>query len=88
MLKERLNSGEAERASLLSELESSCQTSSQEMKQLQSHVMSVSEERDQLQEILKGLREENKQLKAQLEDSMDMVHLCSYKIIGNLKAVT
>ena len=72
-LTDKLQSVEAERDSLLSEKESSCSTSTEEMKDLLSRVTSLSEERDQLQETLEGLREEKKQLRAELEDRMDTV---------------
>ncbi|CAK6974502.1 centromere-associated protein E [Scomber scombrus] len=70
-LTDKLQRVETERDSLLSEKESSCQTSAEEMKDLLSRVTSLSEERDQLQEILEGLREEKKQLRAELEDNMN-----------------
>ena len=70
-LTEELESVRAERDSLLFEKESSCSTSSEQMKDLLSRVTSLSEERDQLQEILEGLRDEKKQLRAELEDNMD-----------------
>ncbi|KAL7389118.1 hypothetical protein ABVT39_026772 [Epinephelus coioides] len=72
-LTEKLESIEAERDSLLSEKEASCQTSTEEMEKLLCRVTSLSEERDQLQEALEGLRREKQQLKAELEDRMEMI---------------
>ncbi|XP_049914411.1 centromere-associated protein E isoform X8 [Epinephelus moara] len=72
-LSEQLESVQAERDALLSEKESSCQTSTEEMEKLLCRVTSLTEERDQLQEILEGLRQEKQQLKAELEDRMEMM---------------
>ncbi|XP_078030220.1 centromere-associated protein E isoform X6 [Epinephelus lanceolatus] len=72
-LTEKLKSIEAERDSLLSEKEASCQTSTEEMEKLLCRVTSLTEERDQLQEILEGLRQEKQQLRAELEDRMEMI---------------
>eukprot|EP00064_Thunnus_orientalis_P011023 superscaffoldBa00001553_g11053 len=79
-LTEKLESVEAERNSLLSEKEASCQTSTEEMKELLCRVTSLTEERDQLQEILEGLRQEKNQLKAELEDRMDMMSATQEKL--------
>ncbi|XP_041813992.1 centromere-associated protein E isoform X2 [Chelmon rostratus] len=70
---EKLESIEAERDSLLSEKEASCQRSAEEMEKLLCRVTTLSEERDQLQEILEGLRQEKQQLRAELEDRMEMM---------------
>ncbi|XP_049446554.1 centromere-associated protein E isoform X4 [Epinephelus fuscoguttatus] len=70
-LTEKLESIEAERDSLLSEKEASCQTSTEEMEKLLCRVTSLTEERDQLQEALEGLRQEKQQLRAELEDRME-----------------
>ncbi|XP_049446555.1 centromere-associated protein E isoform X5 [Epinephelus fuscoguttatus] len=72
-LTEKLESIEAERDSLLSEKEASCQTSTEEMEKLLCRVTSLTEERDQLQETLEGLRQEKQQLRAELEDRMEMI---------------
>nr|XP_033505098.1 centromere-associated protein E isoform X5 [Epinephelus lanceolatus] len=72
-LTEKLKSIEAERDSLLSEKEASCQTSTEEMEKLLCRVTSLTEERDQLQEILEGLRQEKQQFRAELEDRMEMI---------------
>ncbi|XP_044232862.1 centromere-associated protein E isoform X5 [Thunnus albacares] len=79
-LTEKLESVEAERNSLLSEKEASCQTSTEEMKDLLCRVTSLTEERDQLQEILEGLRQEKNQLKAELEDRMDTMSATQEKL--------
>ncbi|XP_042246241.1 centromere-associated protein E isoform X4 [Thunnus maccoyii] len=79
-LTEKLESVEAERNSLLSEKEASCQTSTEETKELLCRVTSLTEERDQLQEILEGLRQEKNQLKAELEDRMDMMSATQEKL--------
>ncbi|XP_034060468.1 centromere-associated protein E isoform X9 [Gymnodraco acuticeps] len=63
----------AERDALLSEKETSGQSSTEEMEKLQSRVTSLSEDRHQLQETLEGLRQEKQQLRDQLEDRMVMV---------------
>ncbi|KAM7367519.1 hypothetical protein PAMP_013810 [Pampus punctatissimus] len=70
-LTEKLEGVEAEKHSLLSEKEASCQASTEEMKELLCRVTSLSEERDQLQETLDTLRQEKNQLRAELEDKMD-----------------
>ncbi|XP_034006448.1 centromere-associated protein E isoform X3 [Trematomus bernacchii] len=72
-LTDKLESIEAERDGMLSEKESSGQSSTEEMEKLQSRVTSLSEERHQLQETLEGLRQEKQQLRDQLEDRMEMV---------------
>ncbi|XP_034060466.1 centromere-associated protein E isoform X8 [Gymnodraco acuticeps] len=64
----------AERDALLSEKETSGQSSTEEMEKLQSRVTSLSEDRHQLQETLEGLRQEKQQLRDQLEDRMVMVN--------------
>nr|XP_033932065.1 centromere-associated protein E-like isoform X3 [Pseudochaenichthys georgianus] len=73
-LTEKLESIEAERDALLSEKETSGQSSTEEMEKLQSRVTSLSEDRHQLQETLEGLRQEKQQLRDQLEDRMVMVN--------------
>ena len=92
-LTEKLASIEAQRDGLLSERESSCQSSTEEMEKLLCRVTSLSEERDQLQETLEGLRQEKKQLRAELEDRMEMVksyaeycklRLCYFSILAEI----
>ncbi|XP_049914414.1 centromere-associated protein E isoform X11 [Epinephelus moara] len=87
-LTETLKSIEAERDSLLSEKESSCQTSTEEMEKLLCRVTSLTEERDQLQEILEGLRQEKQQLKAELEDRMETMQTEIAQLNMSLQAVT
>ncbi|XP_031721900.1 centromere-associated protein E isoform X2 [Anarrhichthys ocellatus] len=70
-LTEKLQSIEAERDGLLSEKETSGQTSTEEKEDLLLRVTSLSEERDQLQETLEALRREKEQLRAELEDRME-----------------
>ncbi|XP_040921131.1 centromere-associated protein E isoform X3 [Toxotes jaculatrix] len=79
-LTEKLEKIEAERDGLLSEKESSCQSSTEEMEKLLCRVTSLSEERDQLQEILEGLRQEKQQLRAELEDRMEMISAIQEKL--------
>ncbi|KAI4801817.1 hypothetical protein KUCAC02_019688 [Chaenocephalus aceratus] len=79
-LTEKLESMEAERDALLSEKETSGQSSTEEMEKLQSRVTSLSEDRHQLQETLEGLRQEKQQLRDQLEDRMVMVSATKRKL--------
>ncbi|XP_059212976.1 centromere-associated protein E [Centropristis striata] len=87
-LTEKLNSIEAERDTLLSEKETSCQTSTEEMEKLLCRVTSLSEERDQLQEILEGLRQEKKQLREELEDRMETMQTEMRTLTEKLESIT
>ncbi|KAM6992315.1 centromere-associated protein E [Tautogolabrus adspersus] len=72
-LSEQLTVARAERDAVLSEKETSCLSSSEEMEKLQHTVTSLSEDRDQLQETLEALRQEKQQLREEMEERMEMI---------------
>ncbi|XP_069561964.1 centromere-associated protein E isoform X2 [Brachyistius frenatus] len=86
-LTEELERARAERDDLLSDQESSRQTSSEETETLQSRLMSLSDERDQLQETVEGLRQEKQQLRAELEDRMETLQTQVRDLAEKLEAV-
>ncbi|XP_065819584.1 centromere-associated protein E isoform X1 [Labrus bergylta] len=70
-LSEKLTVAHAERDAVMTELETSCLSSSEDMEKLQHRVTSLSEDRDQLQETLEAVRQEKQQLTQTMEDRME-----------------
>ncbi|XP_039980620.1 centromere-associated protein E isoform X2 [Xiphias gladius] len=76
----KLENTKAERDSLCSEKEASCQTSTEQMERLLCSVTSLSEERNQLQETLQALRQEKNQLRTELENRMETFSVIQEKL--------
>uniref|UniRef100_A0A3Q3GKL8 Centromere-associated protein E n=1 Tax=Labrus bergylta TaxID=56723 RepID=A0A3Q3GKL8_9LABR len=70
-LSEKLTVAHTERDAVMTELETSCLSSSEDMEKLQHRVTSLSEDRDQLQETLEAVRQEKQQLTQTMEDRME-----------------
>ncbi|XP_060908635.1 centromere-associated protein E isoform X3 [Labrus mixtus] len=70
-LSEKLTVAHSERDAVMTELETSCLSSSEDMEKLQHRVTSLSEDRDQLQVTLEAVRQEKQQLAQTMEDKME-----------------